>query len=125
MKIKIISDTELEFMEMVWKSNEDLSLQDFMNRFNDRNWERETYSSYLHKLCTKGYITKYRIGRVFYYKPLISQLEYEQLKINKSLEKVYGTSLEGLIATFCGKKDIKPEKLDKIREWLKELTDDQ
>ena len=124
-ELKKLSNSELEFMEFIWSSSGDKSLQDFIVHFADKHWERPTVSVFLHRLTQKKYLTYYQKGRHYYYRPLITKLEYEQGKINKSIRKLFGTSLEGVIASFCGKKKLDQTQIDRIREFLDELENEK
>lgn len=122
--IKKLSNVEKEFMEYIWSENEEKTLQDFVEFFSKKKWERPTISTYLHRLTQKGMLEYYQKGRYFYYKPTLSKLEYEQYHINQLMEKMCGTTLEGVIASFCGKKNFDDNQSEKLRKFLRELEND-
>lgn len=102
-ELKKMSRTEAEIMNVIWDSDKDLCLQDIAKIFADRHWEIQTVSSFLIRLKKKGYLKAYRVGRTSYYQPIFSKLAYEQNRINNITEELFGTSLEGVVAIYCGK----------------------
>lgn len=123
-ELKKLSNTELEFMEYVWASDEEKSRQDFISYFSDRSWEKSTISVFLHRLTQKGYLDYYQEGRYSYYTPLISKIEYEKALINQSIKKSFGKPLESVIAAFCGK-PTDPKQIERIKDFLKELEEEE
>ncbi|MGI6054813.1 MAG: BlaI/MecI/CopY family transcriptional regulator [Clostridium sp.] len=68
-------------------------------------------STYLSRLVRKKFLTAQKDGRVFYYEPIISRLEYQQSILNETLNKKVGNSIEGIVAAFCGIADASDEDL--------------
>lgn len=122
-KIEKLTKAEMEFMEYVWNSEEKKVLQNFVDFFSKHNWERPTISTYLHRLTRKKFLFYEKQGRYYYYKPLITKLEYEQFQINNFLTKTYGLQLEGVVASFFGKKNLSRMQLDRVKDFLNELDD--
>lgn len=121
--LKKLTKTEYEFMQLIWDRNQDMCLQDFVKIFREehkKKWERSTFSVYLNKLTTKGYLQHYRKGKVFYYHIVITRLEYRQQIFNSTFQKLYNTNMEGVIAAYCGIENPTNEDLMCIRKWLKE-----
>ena len=125
--LKKLTKTELEFMQVIWREDCDMCLRDFIRIFHGefrKKWERSTLSVYLNKLTTKGYLQYYRKGKVFYYHPIISRLEYKQQTMNQTFEDLYDSKIEGVIAAFCGNEKPTNNDILKIRKWLEEQVDD-
>lgn len=122
-KIEKLTKAEMEFMEYIWTSEGKKTLQNFVDYFSEHKWERPTISTYLHRLTQKGFLRYEKQGRYYFYEPLITKLEYEQFQINESMRKMYGQSLEGVIASFFGKGKLSEEQLERVRDFLDELGD--
>lgn len=123
MKYRKLSDVEYEFMELLWSSESELNFQDFKNHFMNKNWAEKTISTYLHNIVKKGFLKSRREGRTFYYEPAVSQKEYQKYLLNERLHTKVGSSIEGLIAAFCGMDNVSDEDLKKISQHLSELEE--
>lgn len=122
-KLKKLSCSELEFMQYLWNGDDEKNIQDFVDHFADKDWERSTISVFLHRLTQKGYLTYRQDGRSYYYRPLVTRMEYEQGIISHELKRTFGKPLEHVIAAFCGKaKD--DQQIERIKEFLKELEEE-
>ncbi|MCD8011426.1 MAG: BlaI/MecI/CopY family transcriptional regulator [Lachnospiraceae bacterium] len=78
---ELVNLTECEkiVMKGVWDAGKDASLVEIMASVRDRyhkDWKRQTVSTFLLHLIQKGYLTSYRVGRVFYYHEEVSLEEY-------------------------------------------------
>lgn len=126
MKYAKLTNVEYEFMEYVWSNQQPLNFQDFKQHFIEKiqnhEWIEKTISTYLSVLVKKKFLTAQRSGRIFYYKPIISRLEYQQFILNETLNKKVGSSIEGIVAAFCGIDDASDEDLKSIDEYLTEIT---
>ena len=60
-------------------------------------------------------------GAELFYTPAFSKRQYDQTLINETLGRTYGSSLEMILAGFCGKTSVSSKDIDRIRGWLKEL----
>ncbi len=68
-------------MKTVWDSDGELDMMEVMKRVNDKyrkTWKPQTASTFLGRLVRKGYLRKYRKGRVFYYQVMVPLEEYRQ-----------------------------------------------
>ena len=116
-----LSPSELEFMEFFWNSAEGKCKQDVVDFFGSSGKDGSTVSFFLSKLSKKGFLIPRREGRNFFYTPAFSKRQYDQTLINETLGRTYGSSLEMILAGFCGKTSVSSKDIDRIRGWLKEL----
>lgn len=126
MKYEKLTKVEYEFMEYAWSSQQPLNFQDFKHHFikkiSAQEWIEKTISTYLSVLVKKKFLNSERDGRIFYYTPAVSRLDYQQFILNETLNKKVGSSLEGIVAAFCGIDNASEEDLESIDEYLAELA---
>jgi predicted transcriptional regulator len=78
---KKLTECELLVMKAVWDSEEDLSLMEIRERVNTQRhkaWKPQTVSSFLARLCKKGYLNTYRKGRQFFYEVQVPLERYKE-----------------------------------------------
>lgn len=116
-----LSKSEYELMEFIWQESSSICIQDLIKHFSDRKtWKRTTIQTFLKRLIDKGYVVVYNEGRNYYYKATLTKAEFTQENINETMKKLYGHSLEGVIASFCGV-NTESKNINLIKEFLKEL----
>ena len=92
-----LTECERIVMKSVWDAGKDVSLVEIMAAIRDRygrNWKRQTVSTFLLHLIQKGYLTSYRVGRVFYYHQEVELEAYKQKVTAEFLDFWYDNSLE-------------------------------
>ena len=63
-----------------------------MHQVNDvhgKEWAPQTVSTYLSKLCQKGYILLQRSGKTYSYKILVTEREYQKSQLKRMLVFIY------------------------------------
>ncbi len=78
----------------------------------------QTVQNLLSRLCKKEFIECHKIGKLNYYKPIISEQAYRKQETKSLLGRFYGNSPKGLFATLVNEKSISPEELEEIRKML-------
>ena len=94
-----LTDCEQIVMKSVWDAGRDVSLMEIMAAVQERykrNWTRQTVSTFLLHLIQTGYLTSYRVGRVFYYHQEVELAGYKKQLTAEFLDFWYDNSLEEL-----------------------------
>lgn len=92
-----LTECERIVMKSIWDSGKDVSLVEIMAAIQERygkNWKRQTVSTFLLHLIQKGYLTSYRVGRVFYYHEEVALADYKRQITAEFLDFWYDNSLE-------------------------------
>ena len=92
-----LTECERIVMKSVWDAGKDVSLVEIMAAIQDRygrNWKRQTVSTFLLHLIQKGYLTSYRVGRVFYYHREVELQDYKKKVTADFLQFWYDNSME-------------------------------
>jgi predicted transcriptional regulator len=121
--MEFMTDCEQIVMKSVWDAKKDVSLQEIMkdleSRFN-KQWKRQTISTFLLHLIEKGYVKSYRQGRVFYYVPLVKEDDYKREQTTEFLNFWFEGSASGLIASLHDNKELSDEEIAKILSIINE-----
>ena len=119
---KKLSETELEFMNVIWEHPEGISSEDLYACFGQA---RGTKSTLLYRIAEKNYVRTEREGKHHRYYPLVTRREYEQAILNQKLKKGLGmNSLEQLVAAFCGKERLTVRQARRVRDLIREFENE-
>lgn len=119
---KRLSETELQFMEVIWEHPEGISSEEIYRQFPQA---RGTKSTILYNISEKGYVWNHQEGLHHIYIPLVTKLEYEQALICQELEKTFGSSsFERLVAAFCGREKLTEKQKERVQKLLDEIKEE-
>jgi BlaI family transcriptional regulator, penicillinase repressor len=112
-----ISETEWEIMRVIW-ARQPVSASEVIDELNrqDRRWHPKTARTLLARLVKKGALEYELLGRVYVYKPKVTQRECVAAASESFLDRVFGGSLKPMLAHFAEQKKL-------TREDLRELWD--
>lgn len=119
-----LTSSEFEVMKAVWDGDHDLTLQEILDycceKYN-KQWKRQTVATFLSHLISKGVAESYRVGRYFYYKPIIDEKHYKELETQKMIDFWYKGSVAELLASLSEYDSLPKDKAAKLAELVKEL----
>ena len=114
-----ISDAELEVMKVLWEARRELPVTVIREKLQERKgWEPTTIKTLVSRLAGKGVISQEKCG-VFYYKPLVTEQEYNEWVTNNLVDKVYQGNVKNLIAALVNSDGLTSEDLKELREMFR------
>lgn len=114
-----ISDAELEVMKVLWEARHELPVTVIREKLQERKgWEPTTIKTLVSRLAGKGVISQEKCG-VFYYKPLVTEQEYNEWVTSNLVDKVYQGNVKNLIAALVNSDGLTPEDLKELREMFR------
>jgi BlaI family penicillinase repressor len=117
--ISKITDSEVEVMRVLWNSKGELPIADIRKELLETSkWESSTIKTLLRRLCDKGVVSAVK-KEVFYYKPLVSEAEYNEYTTQKLIDNLYSGSAKNLVASLLGSKKLKKKDIDELRTMFK------
>lgn len=120
--IKRLGDAELEIMLAVWGAGEAVTSTYIHEKLRgSRDWALPAVITALNRLIDKGFLASEKRGRVNYYRPLLSEGEYKAAEGRSVLDRLYGSSFKGMVASLVDGKAIGQAELDDLRRYLDEL----
>ena len=120
---KEVSETELEIMEVLWNEGSPKTfawLLDYFNTQKDKQWKRQTLSTYLTRLAEKGVLCSKSVGRTSEYSPIMSQNEYESAKAQSVLDSSYSGSIRNFMTALYDGKSVSTDEMSDLKQWLSE-----
>lgn len=115
----ILSETELEIMEVLWEKNEFIKTRELLDYFNGcgKNWKRQTLNTFFIRLEELGLVIRNRSV----VKASGTKAEYLCLQSREILDGLYGGDMSTFCAAVTGKTEITEEDktalLNMIEAW--------
>src|SRR6185503_7702836 len=117
-KRKLLTETELELMTLLWKLSEG-TVNDVLDALPaNRKLAYTSVSTILRILEQKDFVTSRKAGRGHVYLPKIRKEEYEETSARDLVERVFEGDASNLVRRLVEKGDLSREDLDEIRRAL-------
>lgn len=101
-----ITDAEAEVMRILWEAGRELPISDIRKTLEKTSkWETSTIKTLLRRLCEKGVVLATK-KEVFYYRPLVSEAEYNEYATQSLIDRLYSGSAKELVASLLGSKKL-------------------
>lgn len=122
--MKRLGDGELEIMLAIWGAEEPVSSTYVQEKLKGRrNWALPAIITAMNRLVEKEFLAVEKQGRVNYYRPLIAERDYKASESRGLLDRLYGSSFKGLVASLYDGQAIGKAELDDLRQFLDELEE--
>ncbi len=110
-----ITDSEVEVMRVLWEAGCELPIADIRKILEKSSgWESSTIKTLLRRLCNKGVVLSTKKD-VFYYKPLVSEAEYNEYTTQNLIDRLYEGSAKNLVASLLGTKKLDDADIEELR----------
>ena len=110
-----ISDSELEVMKVLWEAEDALPVtairETLMKR---RGWEATTIKTLIGRLVNKCVVAQEK-RKVFFYRPLISEKEYNAWATENLIRRLYKGNAKDLVAALVRSNGLTKEDVDELR----------
>ncbi len=117
--ISKITDSEVEVMRVLWEAGCELPIGDIRKILeNTSKWEASTIKTLLRRLCEKGVVLATK-KELFYYKPLVSEAEYNEYTTQSLIDRLYFGSAKNLVASLLGSKKLDDSDIEELRTLFK------
>ena len=120
-----ITNSEVEVMRVLWESASALPIVDIRKTLEfTSKWETSTIKTLLRRLCEKGAVIATK-KEVFYYKPLVSETEYNEYTTQNLIDRLYSGSAKKLVASLLGSKKLDETDIEELRGLFKVGASDE
>ena len=117
-KKAVVSDAELEILEVLWSADRALNASEIRGRLNEsRNWERTTVLTLINRLLKKDVIRQEK-REVYYYAPCIRREEYVKEETKNFIEKFFQGSSKSLAAALLDSEALTKEDIEELRDYF-------
>lgn len=121
MEERHLTECEVVIMKVIWSKGHDVSLSEILEAVNSRynkNWKPQTVSTFLTRLVKKEFLTMYRQGRAFLYRPMVSELAYGEEQIEKCADLWSNNSADLFISALNKQRKLRKDEVQRIRAIL-------
>ncbi len=113
--ISKISDSELSVMQVLWAYEEALPMTIIRKSIEETSqWDSSTIKTLLRRLCEKGAVSVEKRD-VFYYRPLVTEKQYNDYSTQVFIDKVYRGSAKTLVAALFSGNKLKKDDIEELR----------
>ena len=114
-----ITESEVEVMRVLWQEEGELPLAEIRKTLEQTsNWETSTIKTLLRRLCEKGAVLAVK-KEVFYYKPVVSEAEYNEYTTQGIIDRIYSGSAKNLVASLLGSRKLNAKDIEELRTLFK------
>jgi predicted transcriptional regulator len=121
-----IPDSELDVLKVLWDRGQ-ATVREVLEtlRAAGRQWSYATVATLLDRLETKGVVTSDRSELAFVYKPVVSNLEVRQKRVNSLVDKLYQGEPGLLVLHLLKSHPLDPRQAKEVRALLEEMTSEK
>lgn len=114
-----ITNSEAEVMRALWDADGELTIADIRKTLEQTSkWETSTIKTLLRRLCEKGVVLATKRD-VFYYKPLVSETEYNEYTTQSLIDRLYSGSAKNLVASLLGSRKLNDSDIEELRRMFR------
>lgn len=116
-KIKLF-DSELKIMELLWKG--EMPAKEIAAALAEQvGWSKTTTYTVLKKCIDKGAVSRTDPG--FICRAEITRSEAQEYETEELIERMYGGSADGLIASLLDSRRLSAEEIARLKKMVEEL----
>jgi len=120
-----IPDSELDVLKVLWDRGQATVREVLATlRAAGREWSYATVATLLDRLETKGVVASDRSQLAFVYRPVISNTEVRQKRVNSLVDKLYQGEPGLLVLHLLKAHPLEPGQAKEVRALLEEMTVD-
>lgn len=113
-----ISASELEVLQVLWRSDAPMPIAGVRSALEkSHSWDASTVKTLLRRLCEKQAVAAEK-REVYYYRPILTQREYQAWSTRSFIDKVYWGSAKALVASLVEGEELSPADLEDLRSIL-------
>ena len=114
-----ITDSEVKVIRVLWEADCELPIADIRKTIEQTSkWETSTIKTLLRRLCEKGVVLATK-KEVFYYRPAVSEAEYNEYTTQSLIDRLYSGSAKNLVASLLGSNKLDASDIEELRTLLK------
>ena len=119
-----ISESELEIMKLLWKTNP-LSSNEIISLLSDKmSWSHQTIKTFINRLLKKQALRFEKSGRNYLYYPLISYDEYAKIENSSFIQRVYDGAIGMLFSKFLEEENLSKKEIENLQRILEKKKTD-
>ena len=119
-KAKTLTEVELEFMRVIWAAPEDVTSEDVQKTLarEGRDLTDGSIRKVLSILVEKGYVSRRRDGRFFYYRADVPKDQAHRSLVADLLRRAFDGSAALMVATLLDSRGVGRKDVEKIKKLI-------
>lgn len=125
----LLSDSEKEILEWMWKEDKEYSYRDFAAQFgeeSEKGWKKQTLSTFLTRMEQNGVISvrcegEERFKKRRYFKAALNRQQYDRERARHLLDSYFDGSLNLFMSAFSGGEKLSGKEADELRKFLEDM----
>jgi BlaI family penicillinase repressor len=106
-------------MKILWSSACEFTISEIRkNLEKSSSWDSSTIKTLLRRLCDKGVVMTTK-KEVFYYKPLVTESQYNEYTTQILIDRLYEGSAKNLVASLLGSKKLDDNDIEELLTLFK------
>ena len=118
-KQREISDAELTVMQILWKSDKAMKVQEVCDDPECQKWEYRTVATLLLRLTEKGAVKMTKVNNVNYYTPVLDKADYTKSQTKTFIQRLYNGSVKELAVSLFRSEEMTDADIEEIRKMFK------
>lgn len=119
---KKLGEAELEIMQVIWRHDAPVTASCILKELSpQRTWKLPTLMTSLSRLAAKGFVDCDRTSGNNLYAPLIEEDAYKTAESRNFLERMYGNSIQNMVAALYNNRALKNSDVEELRKFLDSL----
>jgi len=110
-----IGEAELEIMKVVWKADAPVTSLQIGAAVEEKGWKKTTIATFLTRLVEKGALAAQKQGKLYYYKPLLTEKAYKKSQTKNLIQNLYGGSVRDFAVAFFAEQKLTEEDISELR----------
>jgi len=115
-----LTKPEWSIMKVLWEKGPSAARNVEAELKNTRNWAYSTVNTMLRRLETKGVLATDQIGKVTFYRPVITEKKAKRSAVKQLCEKLFGGSTEPLMKFLLENEKVSEQHFREIQELIDE-----
>ncbi|WP_298635124.1 BlaI/MecI/CopY family transcriptional regulator [uncultured Umboniibacter sp.] len=113
-----ISKSELEILHVIWRTSP-ISTNDIVDTLQaSHGWHDKTTRTLITRLVKKQAVSFEKVGRQYFYTPLIDQDTYLASQSKSFLQRVFKGNFIGLVSGFAKSESLSRDDIEQLKQFI-------
>lgn len=113
-----LSGAEFEVIQILWKNNRAMKVQEVCDELPSNKWEYRTVATLLLRMKEKGAVNCHKENNVNYYTAVLDKDNYVKSQTKNFVQKLYNGSVKDLAVSLFKSETMSQEDIDEIRKMF-------
>lgn len=109
-----IGEAELEIMKVIWKAKKPMTSVEIGMLVEDKGWKKTTIATFLTRLSEKGALKAEKQGKLYYYTPVITEMEYRRSQVKNLIKTLYNGSAKEFALSLFDEKKLSEKDIEEL-----------